>query len=127
MSAAEHFSDSVIRKARKIPAREVTPNPHDPTTTTVRSTRTGRQHEVHLLLEDGVVVYRTCTCTNGNKRGGQAECYHAASAELRYEQDHETAHEGGRDRGGPGMMTESQEQGQEQGVEVRLAATLARE
>ena len=94
MSAAEHFSDSVIRKARKIPAREVTPNPHDPTTTTVRSTRTGRQHEVHLLLEDGVVVYRTCTCTNGNKRGGQAECYHAASAELRYEQDHETAHEG---------------------------------
>lgn len=84
MSMKDHFSANVMSKARAVPADAVTQMEEDPTIFLVESQRTGKKVQVQLLFEDGKVMWRTCTCTNGNKRGGQAECYHAARAEMHY-------------------------------------------
>lgn len=88
MSAEEHFSTAVIAKAKKIESEHVERSEGDPTVFLVKSPRTGKKVRVQFLFDSedpARVEWRTCTCTNGNKRGGQASCYHAAAAELQME------------------------------------------
>lgn len=87
MKLEDNFSAAVIAKARKIEPENVAPMEGDPTVFLVESTRTGKKVRVQLLLDPDTgrsVEWRTCTCTNGNKRGGQASCYHASAAEMRW-------------------------------------------
>lgn len=85
MNAADHYSANVLSKARKVPSESIEQNEHDPSVWLVTSSRTGKKVRTQFLLDGDKITWRTCTCTNGNKRGGQTECYHAAAAELEME------------------------------------------
>ena len=86
MSAADHYSANVLSKARRIPSHAITQSEQDPSVWLVTSSRTGKKVRVQFIFDDhGAVEWRTCTCTNGNRKGGQTQCYHAASAELAME------------------------------------------
>lgn len=75
MSDLDSFSNYVIDKARRVKAGNIQKSESDPSLWKVTSSRTGK---VHWVRFDGNFV--TCTCENGNHRGGGARCYHAAAA-----------------------------------------------
>lgn len=72
----DNFSESVIDKARTVKLTDIKPDEADDSIWWVTSQRTGKKERVQFVGDDWV----TCSCQNGSHRGGQAECYHAASA-----------------------------------------------
>lgn len=104
MSVESYYSDNVRSKARRVPSHAIQQSEHDESVWLVTSSRTGKKVRVQFIYDDhGDVEWRTCTCTNGNKRGGQTECYHAAAAETERERRKGDEKDGvQRDSGGQG-------------------------
>lgn len=95
MSADDHYSANVLSKAKRVPSHSIEQSEQDPSVWQVTSSRTGEKVRVQFILDDlGDVLWRTCTCTNGNKRGGQTGCYHSCSAELEWERRKKALDEG---------------------------------
>lgn len=72
----ENFSEAVWEKAKSVKLEDLSRSINDETMWFVTSQRTGKQERVQFVGDYWV----TCSCQNGSRRGGQAECYHAASA-----------------------------------------------
>lgn len=79
--SAEQFSEAVLTKAKAVPTEDIEPQNEEGTVWRVRSGRTGRMHTVQFI-DDEHRSWVTCSCQHGRSNGGQAGCYHAASAYL---------------------------------------------
>lgn len=72
----ENFSEAVWEKAKSVKISDIKQSGGDTSIWYVTSQRTGKHERVQFVGDYWV----TCSCQNGSRRGGQAECYHAASA-----------------------------------------------